>query len=153
MLSQTAEYALRAALYLAQEGETRSVRTEEVAEALDLPRNYLSKILHALGRQGIVTSVRGPRGGFRLALPPEEIMLSEIVDVFDPQLLDDRSRCLLGRTACSDRNPCVAHHQWKQVASTVATFFRKTSLAEMIAPGAPELPSTPKPSRSRTERG
>src|SRR5690606_6227227 len=67
MLSDTAEYALRATLYIAQHAnDTRLVRTDETAQALGVPRNYLSKILHVLARHGVLSSTRGPLGGFRL---------------------------------------------------------------------------------------
>jgi Rrf2 family protein len=140
MLSQTAEYALRATLHIARQEGDVPVRAEEVAAALDVPRNYLSKILHALGRRGVLTSTRGPQGGFRLAVPAEKIRIAQIVEVFDPDILDERSRCLLGRTVCSDRNPCVAHERWKQVSATFRDFFRKTTLAELASPGAPAPP-------------
>ena len=67
MLSRTSQYALRAILYLADQPVERSVRAIDVAENLDVPANYLSKILHTLARSGLLISERGPRGGFRLA--------------------------------------------------------------------------------------
>ena len=57
ILSQTAEHALRAVLYLAQR-EDELVRVGDIAEALSIPRNYLSKILHLLAREGVLASTR-----------------------------------------------------------------------------------------------
>lgn len=130
MLSQTAEYALRAVLYLADNADEGPVPVEAVAEALDIPRNYLSKTLHALARRGVLGSSRGPGGGFRLAIPADALSLYEVVEPFDD--LRERRACLLGRSECSDRNPCPAHHRWKEVADQVATFFRETTVAELI---------------------
>nr|NIP61150.1 Rrf2 family transcriptional regulator [Gemmatimonadota bacterium]NIR77653.1 Rrf2 family transcriptional regulator [Gemmatimonadota bacterium]NIT86195.1 Rrf2 family transcriptional regulator [Gemmatimonadota bacterium]NIU30020.1 Rrf2 family transcriptional regulator [Gemmatimonadota bacterium]NIU34984.1 Rrf2 family transcriptional regulator [Gemmatimonadota bacterium] len=87
MLSQTAEYALRAALHLARHHEDAPIRVDDVARSLNVPRNYLSKILHELGKEGVLESTRGPKGGFRLAEPPNEIFLARIVGRFDPDFL------------------------------------------------------------------
>ena len=78
MLSQTAEYALRAVLHIAAVGTERPVAVGEIAQALDVPRNYLSKTLHQLVRAGILTSTRGPTGGFQLAMPAESLTLQRI---------------------------------------------------------------------------
>jgi Rrf2 family protein len=130
MLSQTAEYALRAVLYLAEQANDRTVRVGEMAQALRIPRNYLSKILHLLGRAGVLTSTRGKTGGFRLAVPAEHLRLSAIIAPFDR--VDEQRRCLLGRPQCRDRTACTAHSRWKEVADTVAAFFRETTVAELL---------------------
>ncbi|HEY7194893.1 MAG TPA: Rrf2 family transcriptional regulator [Gemmatimonadales bacterium] len=130
MLSQTAEYALRAVLHLAQHGDTRPIRVNEMADALHIPQNYLSKILHQLTRHRVLVSLRGKAGGFRLADRPDELSLSAIVTPFDR--VDERRRCLLGRPQCSDRTACAAHTRWKDVADTVAQFFRETTVADLL---------------------
>jgi Rrf2 family protein len=134
MLSQTAEYALRAVLYLAERADDGTVRVGEMAQALRIPRNYLSKILHRLARAGVLTSTRGKTGGFQLAVAAERLRLSEIVAPFDR--VDERRRCLLGRPQCSDRTACAAHSRWKDVADAVATFFRETTVAELLSEAA-----------------
>ncbi len=134
MLSQTAEYALRAVLYLAERADDGTVRVGEMAQALRIPRNYLSKILHRLARAGVLASTRGKTGGFRLAVAADRLRLSEIVAPFDR--VDERRRCLLGRPQCSDRTACAAHSRWKDVADTVATFFRETTVAELLSDAA-----------------
>lgn len=133
MLSRTAEYALRACVCLAHDGRQDRLRAEDVAARIEVPGNYLSKILHRLSREGILESTRGPRGGFELAVPPDELPLARIVGHFDPALLDEEGRCILGRMRCSDRDPCAAHHRWKGVAAKMREFFRDTSLADLAA--------------------
>ena len=131
MLSQTAEYALRTVLYLADRGDKRLIGADELAEALGVPRNYLSKTLHRLTRERILASSRGKGGGFRLATDPRRLTLLQVVKPFDA--ISGERRCLLGRPACDDRHPCPAHHRWKAVSTQVADFFRKTTVAELIA--------------------
>lgn len=148
MLSQTTEYALRALVHLAGAGAASppaghasgrrsdtdspvTLQAEEIAKALDIPRNYLSKILHTLSREGILSSTRGPRGGFRLAAPASELPLSRIVRVFEPHLLAEEQRCLLGQSVCSDDDPCSAHEHWKGVSRAVRAFFAATTLDDL----------------------
>jgi Rrf2 family protein len=133
MLTQTAEYALRGVLFLGALPMGTRIRVNVMASSLDIPRNYLSKVLYELARRGILSSVRGPQGGFALALDPGTLTLSEVIEPFDP--FEDR--CLLMRRPCSDLAPCIAHHQWKRVAAEVRGFFRETTVAELLA-SAPE---------------
>lgn len=137
MLSQTAEYALRAVLHLAETADGEPVSVDAIAEALSLPRNYLSKTLHALAKADVLASTRGPGGGFQLAVPAERLSLLEIVAPFDD--LHRRRQCLLGRRRCADESPCPAHERWKAVAEEVATFFRDTTVADLIGKDAATL--------------
>jgi len=130
ILSQTAVYALKAALHLAEINDDEPVRVDDIARELGVPRNYLSKILHVLARAGLLQSTRGPGGGFRLARSPEDMMLSDFVDHFDD--VAGEPHCLLGRAKCSDDDPCAAHAGWKHVATAVNSFFRETSLADLV---------------------
>ncbi len=130
ILSQTALYALRATLCLAGHDTPEPVRVEDIAESLDVPRNYLSKILHVLARSGLLASTRGPGGGFQLARPAAELTLADIVEQFDE--VADEPHCLLGRPQCSDQDPCAAHDRWRSVSVAVNQFFRGTSVADLL---------------------
>ncbi|HEX9885893.1 MAG TPA: Rrf2 family transcriptional regulator [Longimicrobiales bacterium] len=134
ILSRTAVYAVKAVLHLA-EADERPVRVDDIARALNVPRNYLSKILHALARDGVLDSTRGPRGGFALARDAGEILLSDVIDPFDE--VSSRSGCLLGRAECTDSNPCAAHARWKDVSSAVRSFFRETTVWDLSMHGSP----------------
>lgn len=134
ILSQTAVYALKASLYLAEHQGSDPVRVDDIASTLDVPRNYLSKILHVLARGGVLESTRGPRGGFRMAQPAERLTLEDIIEHFDDVV--GGSPCLLGRTECSDDNPCAAHLRWKSTSVAVRGFFRETTLADLSRTGA-----------------
>jgi Rrf2 family protein len=131
MLSSTAEYALRAVLYVAQHEGDGPVRMADVAAALDLPQNYLAKVLHELARSGLLRSARGRRGGFRLAKPADHIALHTVVGRFDG--IDTRRTCLWGHHDCSDRHPCPAHGRWRPIAEAMAHFFRETTVGELLA--------------------
>ncbi|HEY0971899.1 MAG TPA: Rrf2 family transcriptional regulator [Gemmatimonadales bacterium] len=132
MLSQTAQYALRAVLYLAaRDSRDDLVKIDEIADELRMPRNSLSKTLHALGRAGVLASTRGPSGGFRLAVAPDRLTLARVVAPFDTIGQRDR-QCILGRSTCSDAKPCTAHDSWKTVSQRVHGFFSDTTVADML---------------------
>jgi Rrf2 family protein len=129
VLSSTAEYALRAVLHIAAAEPGSAQKLGQIATALDVPRNYLSKTLHQLVRAGVLRSERGPNGGFRLAVPADRLTLAEIVEPFGAMKL--ARQCLLGRGECSDHTPCSVHAQWKLVADPMRTFFRDTTVASV----------------------
>jgi Rrf2 family protein len=81
-LSKSGSYALRALIYIAEPGEDGPLRVAEIAAALDVPRNYLSKLLHRLTQAGVLQSGRGPRGGFSLAHRPESLSLRDPITDF-----------------------------------------------------------------------
>src|SRR4051794_21543855 len=83
MISQTAEYALRAVVYLAfHKGEPRTVR--QLAEPTQVPEGYLAKVMQGLSRAGLVRSQRGLHGGFTLAVPADELTVYDVVQAVDP---------------------------------------------------------------------
>jgi len=129
MLSQTVEYALRATLYIARYPD-RSVRVQDVATAVQAPRNYLAKILGALARAGILSSIRGPAGGFRLALDPDRVALSDVVALFDRTA---QRRCLLGHGLGGENPSCTAHARWAPIARSMDGFFDTTTLADLLS--------------------
>jgi Rrf2 family iron-sulfur cluster assembly transcriptional regulator len=128
-LSTTAQNSLQAVLCIAGSADDGPVRVDEIAAALGLPRNYLSKTLHALVRAGVLRSGRGPTGGFQLADPPERLALARVIAPFEP--LSER-RCLVGRATCGDKHPCAAHHRWSSIAEGVEEFFNNTTIATLL---------------------
>lgn len=129
VISRSAEYAIRALAYLAQAGD-RWALNREIAEELDLPPQFLTKLLGTLAREGLLGSQRGRSGGFRLARAPREIRLIEIVDPFDR--LSGRQQCLLGQDVCSDRYACPLHETWKGIQEEFRSLFGRTTLADVI---------------------
>ena len=127
MLSATADHAIRAVLALARAG--RSMRADEIAAATGAPQNYMAKTLNALAKTGLVTSARGPAGGFTLAVVPAEIPLARIIDLFD--VPRTRSRCMLGNAPCDPANPCAAHDCWTRVMRARREPLLSTTVADL----------------------
>ena len=127
MLSKTAELAVRAVVMLAGHYGEGLVPADKVASSVGAPRNYLSKTLHALVRSGVLTSVRGPGGGFELAIPPDQLSLADIVDVFtDPRA--KRRTCLLGGRACDPEHACTAHEHWTALVTEAREPLTETTI-------------------------
>lgn len=132
MISQTAEYALRAAACLAREPELR-LTTPQIAERTQVPAGYLSKVLQALGRGGLVRSQRGLGGGFELTRSPAEISVLDVINAVDP---------LPVVTVCPLQLPehaeglCPLHRKLREAQLTVQKTFAETMLAELVGPTA-----------------
>jgi len=131
MLSRTAEYAIRAMLMLARMEPGRAMPAGEIADGLTVPRNYLSKTLNRLARRGLLVSVRGPRGGFRLARPASEIAIVEVVAEFDD--LVPSGQCVMGGRPCDPADPCRAHDRWKQWSESVSRMMADTTVADFMS--------------------
>ncbi len=130
MLSRTAEYAVRATIVLASHFGERSVNVDEIASILGAPRNYLSKTLHALARRGILTSTRGPGGGFSLAVAPSVLTIADVVDVF-AEAKPTLARCLQREAPCDPAHPCSAHQRWTQITLGAREALLRTVISEL----------------------
>ena len=113
MLSQTGIYAIRAMGYLASESDNDEtpILGRIIAEEMQIPANFLSKILNRLVQAGFIRSIRGRNGGFILSRPPSKIRIREIVDLF--MQLDDFKHCFVGLKKCD--GACGLHHRWSNI--------------------------------------
>ena len=132
MLSTTSQYALRALAHLAaQSGE--AVLGRDLAESVEIPANYLSKVLLTLRNAGLVATARGSGGGYRLGRPADEIHLIDVVELFE-EISRTKPPCFLGRTrACSETTPCNAHSSWKDLQVAYLRFLISTPLSAIAA--------------------
>lgn len=137
-LTNTCTYALRAALHVAASAPTEGafVSTRRIAEDLDVPFAFLTKVLQPLTQDGILASQRGASGGVALARPASTITLLDVlVSVGGDGVFRD---CLLGLPTCSETKPCALHHQWSEQRTRLANLFERTTLAELAAGKAPQ---------------
>lgn len=129
VLSQTVEYALRATLIVARRAP-QPMRLPQIAVSIRAPQRYLAKILGQLARAGVLTSARGPTGGFRLAPGQDRASLSSIIAVFEEP---ERRRCLLGHGVCGQNPNCAVHARWAPIAQSSADFFARTTIGELLS--------------------
>ena len=133
LLSVTADYALRAILLLARES-TRPMRAHEVADAIGAPRNYTSKTLNSLAKAGLLKSLRGPTGGFVLAVSPAALTVARIAAVFDGH--EAAAKCLLRDGVCNPADPCIAHERWADVPRAARQALATTTIANLLGASA-----------------
>jgi Rrf2 family protein len=135
--SRTSDYGLRAALEIARAPAGDLIPRHAIARAIDAPAGVLAQALAPLVRSGVLAAQAGPRGGYRLARPAEQISIHDIVVAIDgpPEV----QRCVLRETACSRESPCPFHTFLVAAQERFFDTLRTTSLATVIAAG--ELPS------------
>lgn len=133
MLSQTCEYALKAATYIARRGGDEPLSARDIAVGASIPHDYLQKLLTELVRNGVLTSSRGIGGGFRLAKSPD---LLRLADVIVPFTNADRDRhCPFSGSNCDPRTPCAVHDRWGSVVDSLTQFLETTTLADLAHKG------------------
>jgi Rrf2 family protein len=104
--------------------------SRQIAEDLGLPSHFLAKVLGTLSARGLLESLRGKTGGYRLARPAAEITLLEIVDPFDG--VQGNLPCLVRDVACREETRCAIHTRWQHVHNTFFEFLETTTLADLI---------------------
>jgi Rrf2 family transcriptional regulator, iron-sulfur cluster assembly transcription factor len=127
LLTQTAEYALRAMATLASLAPGEALRAVDLAERTGIPVHYLSKIMRRLVLQRLVTSRKGHGGGFSLGRPPAKITFEEILSV-DPYF-ETTTQCAFGWGNCNKNNPCLLHSTWSGMKESFQKWARTTTLA------------------------
>ena len=129
-LSRTSGYAISALARLQDPGGTWTL-AKDIASSADIPKAYLSTVLNALVRDGLIKAKRGYRGGFVLARSAERISVLRVVEAVEGHAW--REGCLLGLSQCSDERACPSHAFWKTQRGKIADFLRSLTLAQVAA--------------------
>lgn len=130
MWSQTCEYALRAVTHLGRCGRDQPVLARDIADTMNIPHQYLQKVLRELVRYDVLTSTRGIGGGFQLNRPAEKLSLADVIEPFDD--IKRRSTCPFGRPDCGKKNPCPVHERWSGVMTAYRDFLETTTVADLV---------------------
>ncbi|HEY6007243.1 MAG TPA: Rrf2 family transcriptional regulator [Geobacteraceae bacterium] len=129
-LSTRAQYAVRAMVDLALFSDGRPVNLKEIAQREEIPLNYLEQLFFRLKKGNIVTSVRGPGGGYVLAREGSEIKVGEIVTAVEEPL--NPVNCLdAGAEPCPRLSRCVTHTVWKNLGERIRGFLDSIDLEEL----------------------
>jgi len=131
MLSKSCVYALRSIVYIGHHATLEhKLGIKEIADELDLPVHFLSKILQRLVKHNIVQSVKGPHGGFFLNDKSKETNLLSIIDVIDG--LAFFTNCGLGLKECSETHPCPLHDDFKIYRDGLYFLFSEKKISDLI---------------------
>lgn len=131
MFSKACEYGIRAAIYIAEQSLVdRKVSLKDVAEAIESPTAYTSKILQKLSKTHIINSDKGPTGGFSMDKNElEKVKLSSIVFAIDGDGI--YNGCGLGLKKCNADKPCPVHNQFKTIRDKLKKMLETTTVKSL----------------------
>ncbi len=131
MLTNACKYAIRAVLYLAMyTNETKKIGVKKIAEEVKIPQPFLAKLLQELIRNKLVSSLKGPNGGFFLNKRQNQNSVWDVITCIDGTKKFDR--CFLGLSKCGDDNPCPVHFMVSPFKEKILRSFREKTIAEFV---------------------
>ena len=135
MLSNSCRYGIRAVIYIASRQEkNKKTGLTQISKDLELPAPFLAKILQQLARQKILSSLKGPHGGFSLQRDPENISLFDIVITIDGDgIFTD---CIIHNSKCGDVNnenrECPVHDDFAEIREKFLQLFKNTTIRDLV---------------------
>ena len=138
-ISRKIDYAIRAMIHLASIPPGTVVPFREIGRQMDVPEDFLAKIMKTLVDQGIARSTRGPRGGYKLARPAESINVLQIIEAAEGPVAVNV--CLDDDDACSRQSFCTMTSVWREGQERMLDVFRATTLASLAERPAPADPA------------
>ena len=134
--TKTTEYALRILSYMAMD-ENKLYTANDIFNDLKIPFRYLRKQLTILSKSGLMMSVQGIRGGYKMARRPDEIFLSDIVQATGENIFE--KECFFGFQDCALMQKCAMHDKWLGVNEKIAEVLSTTNLAELKSKDLPDF--------------
>jgi Rrf2 family iron-sulfur cluster assembly transcriptional regulator len=128
-LTTRGRYAVTAMLDLALHGREKPISLADISGRQEISLSYLEQLFAKLRRGDLVTSVRGPGGGYRLARSGGAICVAEIIDAVDESV--DVTNCN-GQGNCHHGEVCLTHHLWQDLSSQIHAFLSQISLADLV---------------------
>ena len=128
-LTTKGRYAVTAMLDLAIHGDASPVSLANISSRQDISLSYLEQLFAKLRRNELVSSVRGPGGGYRLSRPVQQIFVAEIVDAVNESV--DATGCG-GSTDCQQGEICLTHHLWCDLSDQIHDFLSSISLYSLV---------------------
>ena len=129
-LTTKGRYAVTAMLDLALHARHEPVSLADISERQSISVSYLEQLFAKLRKQGLVSSVRGPGGGYQLAREGGEIFIAEIIDAVDESV--DATRCG-GKGDCQQGMTCLTHELWSDLSDQLHSFLAGISLQELVS--------------------
>lgn len=130
-LTRAGEYAIRCVLYLAMHSDRALIGRKEIAEAMDVPAQFLGKVAQQLARAGIISIRQGSQGGYELARQPEDITLLAVIESIDGEIfLND---CIHRPESCDRQTICSVHQVWDTARRQLRDTLGGVTLAELAA--------------------
>lgn len=130
MFSKSCEYSIRAVLYIYNNSlDGTKISIEKISGAIGTPRHFTGKLLQILAKQKIISSAKGPNGGFYIEPNAPEIQLSKVVEAIDGT--DIFKACALGLSECSEDHPCPLHQQYKGIREQIKAMMETQTIQKL----------------------
>lgn len=129
-LTTKGRYAVTAMLDLAIHGKVKPVSLNDISNRQDISLSYLEQLFAKLRRSELVSSVRGPGGGYRLAHAGSDISIAQVVDAVNESM--DATRCR-GKGDCQDGDQCLTHQLWQDLSEQIHEFLDGISIQDLIS--------------------
>ena len=129
-LTTKGRYAVTAMLDLALHKNQGPVSLSDISSRQAISLSYLEQLFSKLRRSGLVSSVRGPGGGYELKRGSGEIFIAQIIDAVDESV--DTTKCQ-GAGDCQGGETCLTHYLWEDLSEQIHTFLESISLADLVA--------------------
>ncbi|MCG6658543.1 Fe-S cluster assembly transcriptional regulator IscR [Halomonas campisalis] len=131
-LTTKGRYAVTAMLDLALNAEKGPTSLADISRRQEISLPYLEQLFARLRRAELVTSVRGPGGGYLLAVPAEALSIARVIDAVDESV--DATRCQ-GLSDCQQGDTCLTHHLWCDLSEQIRGFLDGITLAQLVDNG------------------
>lgn len=130
MISKACKYGIRAVIFIASKaGDSNKLNIKQIAREVDAPEAFTAKILQILNKLRIITSLKGPYGGFYLEEFQMEQPVINIVNAIDGMSIFNE--CGLGLKQCSESHPCPMHDQYKIARDALRNAFQNTTIRQL----------------------
>lgn len=129
-LTTKGRYAVTAMLDLSINANKGPVTLSDISKRQDISLSYLEQLFSKLRKQDLVSSVRGPGGGYLLGRKDSEIDVAEIIDAVSESL--DTTKCR-GKGDCQGGETCLTHYLWEDLSDQIHRFLSSISLADLVA--------------------
>ena len=133
-LGKAVDYMVRCVLFLAQREPGATADRRSIVEATGVPDLYFRKIVQQLSRAGVVRTTRGPRGGYSLAVRPEDLTLLRVVEIGHGELC--MNECAMDPGLCGRSGTCPVHPVWQDLRRMVRGKLAAVTFAQLAQPGA-----------------
>lgn len=129
-LTTKGRYAVTAMLDLAIHADRGPISLADISQRQDISLSYLEQLFAKLRKNALVSSVRGPGGGYKLQRASEAIFIAEIIDAVNESV--DTTKCK-GAGDCQGGETCLTHYLWEDLSEQIHGFLQNISLADLVA--------------------
>jgi len=129
-LTTKGRYAVTAMLDLSIHSSKGPVNLSDISRRQDISLSYLEQLFARLRKRKLVSSVRGPGGGYRLGRSDNTIQVAEIIDAVNESL--DTTKCQ-GKSDCQLGETCLTHHLWQDLSDQIHSFLSNITLSDLVS--------------------